>query len=156
MKFEQALQLIRHPAIKFDHSTVWADLGSGSGLFTHALASLLSPHSRVYAVDKNIKLFEKWSNANEVNIINWQRNFENDDIDIRELDGILMANSFHFVFNKIEFIKKLKPLFKQEECFIIVEYDMDSPNPWVPYPVSFHSLKQLFIYISKAVTLSPY
>jgi hypothetical protein len=27
---------------------------------------------------------------------------------------------------------------------LLVEYDMDTANPWVPYPVSFTSLMQLF------------
>jgi hypothetical protein len=25
-----------------------------------------------------------------------------------------------------------------------VEYDMDTPNPWVPYPISFYTATQLF------------
>jgi hypothetical protein len=55
-----------------------------------------------------------------------------------------MANSFHFVRNKIEFIIKAEQYLKADGCFLFVEYDMDSPNPWVPYPVSYNSLVHLF------------
>ena len=32
---------------------VWADLGAGSGLFSRALATLLPPASKIYAVDRD-------------------------------------------------------------------------------------------------------
>ncbi len=31
-----------------------------------------------------------------------------------------------------------------DALFLIVEYDMNNANRWVPYPVSFRYLKQLF------------
>jgi len=29
--------------------------------------------------------------------------------------------------------------------FLIVEYDTDIANPWVPYPLSFNTIKTLFV-----------
>lgn len=64
---------------------------------------------------------------------------------MRDLDGILMANSLHYVRDKLELIQKLSACLKPGGNFLIVEYDTDVPvSHWVPYPVSFSKLKQLF------------
>ncbi|MBC7828207.1 MAG: methyltransferase type 11 [Chitinophagaceae bacterium] len=144
MQPEQALDLIRHPAITVDFPTNWADLGSGSGLFSHALASLLVPGSKIFAIDKNTGIFERHQKTNEVIIETMEADFITESLKIHDLDGILMANSLHFVAGKIDFISKLSSYFAKQECFLIVEYDMDMSNPWVPFPISFHSLQKLF------------
>jgi precorrin-6B methylase 2 len=36
----------------------WADLGAGDGTFTRALARLLGPNSRIYAVDRDLDSVE--------------------------------------------------------------------------------------------------
>lgn len=144
MQTQQALHLISHPAISNAFPTHWADFGAGSGLFTHALASLLAPGSKIIAIDKNVTVFEKNITENDVRIETLQADFTSATLYINDLDGILMANSFHFVRDKFDFIKKISSFFKDQECFLIVEYDTDQANPWVPFPVSFRSLKELF------------
>ena len=55
-----------------------------------------------------------------------------------------MANSLHYVKNKTDLLKKIKTCLNANGCFLIVEYDMEAANRWVPYPISFSSLTKLF------------
>lgn len=57
------------------------------------------------------------------------------------VDGILMANSLHFIREQHLFLKRLLPL---TDRFLIVEYERSRPNPWGPYPVGFAKLCELF------------
>ncbi len=62
----------------------------------------------------------------------------------KELDGILMANSFHYVKDKSRLIERLQSFLKSDGMFLIVEYDTGKANRWVPYPLSFENLTLLF------------
>ena len=145
MTIQEAESLIKTNEIKADKISTWADLGCGSGLFTNALATMLHTQSTIYAIDKNIAGFENLTSFAAININLLKLNFEKDNLPLQNLDGILMANSLHFVKNKMSFIEKLKNHFGDNGSFLIVEYDMETANPWVPYPVSFLALKELFI-----------
>ena len=128
-----------------DHRSVqrWADLGCGSGLFTTVLAELLPNGSTVYAIDRSFQTITPPGNA--VTIDFTQHNFENMlPPDIENLDGIMMANSLHYISDKEKLIRKLIPLLKNDGHFIIIEYETKNVNPWVPYPVTYNELKQLF------------
>ncbi len=144
MQLKEAIKLINHPAIFQFGKMVWADFGCESGLFTHALVRRLAPGSKVYAIDRDLKLFQKKEKNPEVIIEMMRSDFIQDKLHIDKLDGILMANSLHFVPNKTAFLKNCGLLFKNKGCFLIVEYDMDEPNPWVPYPISFRVIDGLF------------
>jgi len=56
----------------------------------------------------------------------------------------MMANSLHFIENKFSFIAKAKTWLKPSGCFLIVEYDTNKANRWVPWPVDYFSLEKLF------------
>ena len=144
MELWEAISLIKTDELNQEKQTTWADLGSGSGLFTRALASLLYTGSTIYAVDKSISSFQKNSFPGQVLVTTIESDFVRDNLNMQNLDGILMANAFHFVRNKKQFLEKLIPLFHSAPVFLMVEYDTDLPNPWVPYPLSFFTLKKLF------------
>jgi trans-aconitate methyltransferase len=143
MRLENAITLIKNSAISSTHPQQWTDFGCGSGLFTHALATLLQKHSVIHAIDKNIRSFEGFA-VEGIAVQKKQLDFVTADIDLKDLDGILMANSLHYVKNKLSFINKLSTTIKPTGSILIVEYDTDKSNPWVPYPVSFTALQQLF------------
>lgn len=145
MKLKDAIALVNHPGITGSSPTTWADFGSGAGLFTNALAHLLMPGSKIYAIDKDPKAYKSIDAVRDVVLENIHADFTNAIPDISTLDGILMANSLHFVSNKVDFIKRLTSYFKESETFLIVEYDFDTANTWVPYPIRFSSLQKLFL-----------
>ena len=120
----------------------WADLGCGAGLFTEALAQFLPRGSTIYGVDLRPTLYSEVVNG--VALFPVQADFINIPLPFSDLDGILMANSFHYVEEKPAFLEKLKGYLKSDAPLLFVEYDSDRPVPtWVPWPVSFASLQPL-------------
>jgi len=145
MELTQAIELIKNKSITSSYKTGWADLGCGKGLFTAALAHLLEPGSIVYSVDKNRNSLNQLpSLINGVIVEKIQADFFKEPLSLENLDGIIMANSLHFVKDKISFIHKAQKWLKGNGLLMVAEYDMDKANPWVPYPLSFHSLTLLF------------
>lgn len=146
MELSAAIELIQNDYIAQQNQAVWADLGCGTGLFTFALAHWLKPGSTIYAVDKDPIRLDTSLPANEVDIKTLQLDFVATELPFKHLDGILMANSLHYVRDKTALIHKLSECLQPDGCFLIVEYDTDTPVPhWVPYPVGFSSLQLLFL-----------
>jgi ubiquinone/menaquinone biosynthesis C-methylase UbiE len=145
MELNEAIRLIRYEGFNTAITQTWADLGCGQGLFTYALADLLPEGSSVYAIDGNLSALKKISSTDKTTMKTINADFINDDLQLSNLDGIVMANSLHYVKDKPAFIKKANSYMKKESKFLIVEYDADKPvSTWVPYPVSFQSLKKIF------------
>lgn len=108
MTLQEAITLIRNENIISDSKNVWADLGCGSGLFTYALASLLHGESTIYAIDKIISSFKINSFFTKVTIKPVEMDFEKEKFPFENLNGILMANSLHFVKDKKRFFENMK------------------------------------------------
>jgi ubiquinone/menaquinone biosynthesis C-methylase UbiE len=144
MRLSEAKSLIQSGEFSTRSETIWADLGCGSGLFTKALAAMLYPGSTIYAVDRNPGEFSVSDTSDQILIRTMKSDFVSDAFQLNGLDGILMANSFHFIKNKNAFLNRAKSWFRNKPAFLFVEYNTDKPNPWVPYPLSFHSLEELF------------
>ena len=124
---------------------LWLDLGCGQGLFTLALAGNLPPGSKIIAIDKDEKALTKIpATVNNVVIQTIAADFVNDALDVKEVDGILMANSLHYVKDKEALLKKLISSMKTNGVFLIVEYDRQTGNQWVPYPLTIDAAKALF------------
>ena len=117
----------------------WADLGCGDGTFTFALAQFLPPGSTIEAIDLRTTI-KRQTTANGVTILPRKADFVKDELGLADLDGILMANSLHYVRDQPALLKRLRPT----SAFLLIEYDTDRATPvWVPYPVSFASASKL-------------
>jgi ubiquinone/menaquinone biosynthesis C-methylase UbiE len=120
---------------------VWADLGSGWGAFTLALADLLGPGGRIYSVDKNQGSLREQEQAMRARFPQVNVQYINADftrrLDLPPLDGIVMANSLHFIRKKDDVLQLAHSYLRPGGHFVLVEYNADSGNPWVPYPFTY-------------------
>jgi ubiquinone/menaquinone biosynthesis C-methylase UbiE len=119
----------------------WADLGSGQGAFTLALADLLGPTGSIYSVDRDghalqVQLRALREAFPRVAVTQLTADFTRP-LDLPPLDGIVMANSLHFVRNKTAVLSLVAGYLRPDARLILVEYGSDQGNPWVPFPLSF-------------------
>jgi trans-aconitate methyltransferase len=142
MNIIEATGLIRTSLIEWSQPQYWCDLGCGSGTFTMALAHLLSPGSTIHAVDWDQRALENLpDHYDEVEIRKTAGDIGNRSLQLPSLDGILIANTLHFIQEQQALLRRLLPV---ADCFLIVEYEQSKPNRWGPYPVGFDRLCQLF------------
>ncbi|HEX2679964.1 MAG TPA: class I SAM-dependent methyltransferase, partial [Candidatus Dormibacteraeota bacterium] len=110
----------------------WADLGAGEGAFTEALADVLGPPAQIIAVDKDARALRTIAGRFETRVADFTR-----PLDLHALDGVLMANSLHFVRDKQPVLASVRAMLKPGGRLVVVEYGADRGNMWVPYPFSY-------------------
>jgi ubiquinone/menaquinone biosynthesis C-methylase UbiE len=126
----------------------WADFGAGSGAFTLALRELVGPHADIYAVDKDRRGFTELEKAHREkfttsqNVHPMRADFSGA-LSLPPLDGIVMANSLHFFKDKEKILRHVRSFLKMNGLLLLVEYNVDSGNMWVPYPLSFETYRSL-------------
>jgi len=141
-----AINLIKDGVSLLPTHQVWADLGCGKGTFTEALASLLPNQSVIYAIDKNeCDLNGIPSEYGNVNIEKVVQDIFKIDLPLNNFDGILMANSLHYIRDKKSYLKKLFNHLTANGLLIILEYEARYSNPWVPYPIGINDLQNVLI-----------
>lgn len=64
-------------------------------------------------------------------------------LDLPPLDGMVMANTLHFQRKKVEVLQLVRGYLRPDGLFILVEYNTERGNPWVPYPLSFREWEKL-------------
>ena len=64
-------------------------------------------------------------------------------LDLPPLDGIVIANALHYVRQKEPVLQMLRSYLKPGARLILVEYNDDRGNPWVPYPLSYPTWQTL-------------
>jgi len=143
MKIEEAIELITQLRIESGEPQLWADLGCGSGLFSRALASLLPQQSRILCIDKAVPGWEA-SETNSVESEFIKADFSRYEFENGKFDGFMMANSLHYIKNKPALISRLVTALRPNGKIVIVEYDSDTANFWVPFPIPYDRLKSLF------------
>jgi ubiquinone/menaquinone biosynthesis C-methylase UbiE len=158
-----ALTLIRF-AVPAPGGT-WADIGAGTGVFTRALAQLLGPDARIFAVDRDPAALDalralaarqgRGQRRGEAGVIPIDADFTTSltlpGLDGAQLDGALVANALHFIEDPAPTLAAISALVRQGGRVVVVEYDGRPANRWVPHPIGFARLAEL----APAVGLRP-
>jgi ubiquinone/menaquinone biosynthesis C-methylase UbiE len=145
MELSVAKNLLSHGINRSLPIQHWADLGAGDGLFTLALAELLPSNSTIIALDKDQRSLQN------ITLKNLSVTLQTVVADLNKLpenfgpfDGIVMANSLHYIRDQNQFLQHLKTdVLNRNGKLILIEYDLDNGNAWVPYPISRKRLQRL-------------
>src|SRR6266536_1745145 len=111
---------------------VWADFGSGAGAFTLALADLIGPSGHIYSVDKDRGALREQERAMRSRFSGTTVYYLTADftqrLDLPPLDGIVMANSLHYVRKKDPALQLIRGYLKPGGGVLIVVYNADRGN----------------------------
>ena len=124
---------------------VWADLGSGGGAFTLALADLLGPKSEIYSIDKDQRALKEQERAMQARFpqatVHYRLADFNEPLALPALDGLVIANALHYQqpAAREPLVQRLKGYLRPGARLIVVEYNVDRGNVWVPYPLSYRT-----------------
>ncbi|MDQ2913381.1 MAG: class I SAM-dependent methyltransferase [Chloroflexota bacterium] len=125
----------------------WADLGAGTGAFTLALADLVGPQGTIHAIDRDRAALAELRTAFVSAVPQAELRVRAADftrqLDLADLDGVVMANSLHFVDDKTAVLALVRGYLKRGGRLILVEYDSDRGNTWVPHPMSFETWRDI-------------
>ncbi len=109
-----------------------ADIGSGSGLFTRAMARSVAPAGRVYAVDidKNLLAYVTKVAADQgiTNITTILAPEESPSLPPRSLDVALICDTLHHIAKRQTYLKNLKPCLKPEGRLVIIDFSDGWPT----------------------------
>jgi SAM-dependent methyltransferase len=128
---------------------MWADIGAGSGAFTLAMAELLGPGGRIVAVDRDGRALRENASIMAARFPSIGVEMIKADLagalTLPELDGLVAANSLHFVprDRQVGVVQALAAHLRPGGAFVVVEYDADRGNPWVPNPFSYLAWERL-------------
>lgn len=143
MIIQEAKHMLEGVPIQSNDPQRWLDLGCGAGTFTMALAALLPPGSEVIGIDRTFQQLPEKS-ENGVGISFQQLDMKHAIEQPFQVNGILMANSLHYIKHQTTYLKELEKLMIDGVHFILVEYDTSRGNPWVPFPIQYDQLRTLF------------
>src|SRR3972149_6940184 len=123
---------------------IWADFGAGSGAFTLALSDLIGLGAEIYAIDKDRAGLGRLERSHREHFGTSQnQHLGRADfpgaLSLPPLDGIVVANPLHYFKDKIKLLRHVQSFLKLNGALLLVEYNADSGNPWVPYPLSFET-----------------
>jgi ubiquinone/menaquinone biosynthesis C-methylase UbiE len=128
-----------------DESRRWLELGAGTGAFTLALLDVLGDAADVVALDRDASALRRLRDdasrrLPRSRLTSVVGDFTDPaDVPPGPFDGVLMANSLHFVDDKESVLRNVLAVVPPGGRFLLVEYGSDDGNPWVPWPVSYRT-----------------
>jgi SAM-dependent methyltransferase len=125
----------------------WADLGSGRGAFTLALADLLGPGGVIHSVDRDAAALRDQERAMRASFPDAVVHYHVGDftrrLPLSHLDGLVIANALHFVAAPEPVVERLCEYVRPGGRIVLVEYDAERGNAWVPHPISLRRWSEL-------------
>lgn len=145
MNHQDHVHLLRKAVVQ--RGGVWADFGSGDGAFTLALRELAGPACEIYSIEQDATRLAQQQRSfralfPQSNIHFVQADFTRP-LDLPPLDGSVMANALHYFRDKEPALRQVRGYLKPDGQFVLVEYNVDMGNQWVPYPISFETFVKL-------------
>jgi ubiquinone/menaquinone biosynthesis C-methylase UbiE len=127
----------------------WLELGAGDGAFTLALADLLGAGAEIVALDRDAGALrrleaEMGRRYPRASLTTTVADFR-DPLPDGPFDGVLAANSLHFVRDPVKVMSRARAELQPGGRIVVVEYDADRGNPWVPHPFSFETWQLLSV-----------
>jgi ubiquinone/menaquinone biosynthesis C-methylase UbiE len=141
------VQLIE-TGIERNSGGVWADFGAGNGAFTLALRDIAGPDTAIIAIDRDAASLQTLRATMERSFPGTRLQLLQADIAGRlmlpRLDGIIAANATHFIprRDQVALLRAWKEYLQPEGRLIVVEYDADTGNRWVPDPMSYSAFQE--------------
>lgn len=124
----------------------WLELGCGEGAFTLALSDVLGPAGQIVAVDRDPGALGSMTQLVRARFpavaVEARRADFMDDLPDGPFDGVLAANSLHFVRDRRQILSAIRARLVPTGRLVVVEYDADRGNPWVPFPFSFEAWRR--------------
>lgn len=125
----------------------WADFGAGTGAFTLALRDVAGPEVEITAIDRDAGDLRQLRRAMERAFPGTRLHTRAADftrpLELPPLDGILAANSLHYVRDQVALLRRWRRYLAPGGRLIVVEYDTDHGNHWVPYALSFETFSRI-------------
>jgi ubiquinone/menaquinone biosynthesis C-methylase UbiE len=121
----------------------WLELGAGDGAFTLALADVLGPAAHVTATDRDERPLRRLASRMAADFpavrLETLTNDFTRGLPAGPFDGVLAANALHFVRDRQPVLTVIREALAPGGRLVVVEYDSDRGNPWVPHPFSFET-----------------
>ncbi len=122
-------------------------LARGTGAFTLALAELLGPAAHIYSVDNKKNGLQRQKREVGERFPGTKLQTITADytrpLDLPPLDGLVMANALHFQRHKDGVLQLIYNYLRPGGRLILVEYNVDRGNYWVPHPLSYPTWEKL-------------
>lgn len=119
----------------------WLELGAGDGAFTMALADVLGDRGSITALDLDrsalARLVERAGDRFPGTTVDARVADLTTRLPAGPFDGVLAANSLHFVADIGPVLGAVRASLVEGGRLVLVEYDAERGNPYVPHPISF-------------------
>jgi SAM-dependent methyltransferase len=89
----------------------------------------------------------RWGKSEPIEVIpvvaDFTRLSDLTDLNGGKLDGMLLANSLHYVSDPDKVLSRVISWLRPRGRVLLVEYDRREANPWVPYPIPVARWREL-------------